>query len=63
MHEYTLRQLNDDRLAEFDREAAQRGLAREARRRPTTGGRFMVVTLALQTSKHIHLAIAKARGG
>jgi hypothetical protein len=63
MHEYTVRQLNNDRLAEFDREAAQRGLAREARKRPTTAGRLMVMTLALWTRQHIHLAIARARGG
>lgn len=62
MHEYTVRQLNDHRLAEFDREAAQRGLAREARKRPTTGGRLKVIALALWTRQHIDLAIAKARG-
>jgi hypothetical protein len=62
MHDYTVRLLNDDHLAEFDREAAQIGLAREGRRRPTTAGRLMVITLALWTRQHIHLAIARARG-
>ena len=62
MHEYTVRRLNDDRLAGFDREAAQSALAREARRRPTTAGRLMVVTLALWTRQQIQLAIASARG-
>lgn len=62
MHEYTVRRLNDDRLAEFDREAAQRGLAREARRGLTTGGRLKVIAVALWTRQRIDLAIAKARG-
>lgn len=68
MHDYTVTQLNDHRLAQFDAEADMSRLVRAAaahRRRvprPATTHGVLAITVARWTRTHLAWALAKGRG-